>query len=609
MTVAYRAAATMAAGLIFLFSSVAAWGRTHQDLQSRHSTRVLYVANTSEDEDVDPERVEDFRQFLERNFEFVRMTKDSEFQPGIADDVDVIILDGDITKRAGPNFKRPMILLGESFAPIRFAENNGYKLRNQCRTLQEKLYNVDTRHQVFNGPESVSISLDEDYDPVTGRLVRAWKSYRPFTHSQFRNHFAKGMTVSAIPLLDAADSEIIAGGMNKRGDHAIALAREANLFFWGLPASPRHMTAEAKKAFVNAVIYMEQFDGVGQSVRRGTKSRTRIAPLLRDLDHDMNRAWVDNAFPPEVVNRLGYDDVDAYRSLYLPNLDYVYVPPGTSGFAVDEDAKAVGIPNYDLGFLEKNVEMLERSVDAARAQRLLERYTGLSFQTAQDWKQWLELNRDKLYFSDSYGYRFYAGPTGPGPAERELQWAIWEMKPEQPFYFQASVDAVAVGYTLSQPGQAYDDKREIVDLVHQPGVYTTNKGGVMTLVVRLLVGDYAYVPAECPSEDEECKDVTFGVELPEGARWHGDWRRPAAYNDAQNGVAAYRGDTIFTRQLYFTSVPKDSRDVMGRALMKIPGTVQYQLCSQTENGNPDSPDRCRPPMESSFEAAAIVDAG
>ncbi len=55
--------------------------------------------------------------------------------------------------------------------------------------------------------------------------------------------------------------------------------------------------------------------------------------------------------------------------------------------------------------------MLERNDQPELATRLLKRYTQEEFDTAQRWRDWLETNRNRLFFSDVGGFKFFAGPT------------------------------------------------------------------------------------------------------------------------------------------------------------------------------------------------------
>jgi hypothetical protein len=610
---------------IALFLRLSAASAQTQPVEAKQPLSVLYVGGDGDY--VDPERGEDFRRFLEKHFVSVKSAQDTDFTPALAKGVDIIVVDGDIIQRIPTGLRRPMVLLGAKWGPIGIPESRGYKLQDQCRVLTEKLHSLWLDHAIFRGPLPVTPTLTDEFDSVTRRYVQAWKTHEPFFISRY-NSFAKGMTVSGTRLLGAEDSEVIAGGMNERGDHAVALAREANLFHWGPAASPRHMTEEAKRVFVNTIVYMKQFDGAQPTVWRSVKPRSGMAVAFNILTYESNQLenplkggnagdielqeagieastndlhrLIEATFPPQVVKRLGYD-VEKYRALYEPNLGYVHVPHDTTWYTIDEEAKSIGLPNNDLRFLEKCVELLRQPAEAAKARRLLERYTGLSFPDAKAWQHWLESNRERLYFSDYYDYRFYSGPAASAPAQREVRLALSQMKMDESANAAVSVGAVAVSYGVSTPAKTLGRNMEVVDLHHEPGAYRTDKGALVTLVVRVKIADGNFTSARV-SEGKPYEPTKISVELPQGARWHGEWQTPKTYDRMEPGVAEYRGDAVFTRQLYFTSVPKEGRDVFRRVPVSLRGTVRYQACFQA----PHDAVRCLDPRETPFEAKIIV---
>jgi hypothetical protein len=75
--------------------------------------------------------------------------------------------------------------------------------------------------------------------------------------------------------------------------------------------------------------------------------------------------------------------------------------------------KDLGIPsNRRIATLERLVELLEDSKTSATAQRLLKRYTDRDFATPQQGRQWLQQNRNRIFFSDVGGYKFFVVPEG-----------------------------------------------------------------------------------------------------------------------------------------------------------------------------------------------------
>jgi hypothetical protein len=341
------------------------------------------------------------------------------------------------------------------------------------------------------------------------------------------------------------------------------------MFMWGPAGKPSQMTEEGRRVFVNTIVYMKQFDGAKQTVWRSSPVRTDLVQRLKS-DYVKTEDQFRDFLPADVVKRLGTDK-EKYRALYEPNLGYVRIQHGPDVFAVDEDAQSMGIPNNDVRFLEKCVGQLRNPADAPKARRLLERYTGFSFADADAWQSWFDKNRANLYFSDSYDYHFFAGAAGPRPPATIVPGILEGMKISEPNDVDpVSVGAGAAGYfTYGLKGTAY-----------------ASVGGVSTLVVRLKIADgwhtYARVPEGIPYELTK-----INIELPDGFRWHGDWKMPEAHNSDTPGAAEYRGDVIFVRQFYATKPGK----------AKLSGTVHYQTCDV---------EKCLPVADKPFEVSVQV---
>ena len=102
------------------------------------------------------------------------------------------------------------------------------------------------------------------------------------------------------------------------------------------------------------------------------------------------------------------DKPDALKEFLLKNREYMYSEPNAQySLKIDEDAKALGISNRDIKLLYKAVDFLQKGEQTVMAQRILERYTKEKFETAGEWKQWLDTNKNRLFFSDSGGYIWF----------------------------------------------------------------------------------------------------------------------------------------------------------------------------------------------------------
>ncbi len=80
---------------------------------------------------------------------------------------------------------------------------------------------------------------------------------------------------------------------------------------------------------------------------------------------------------------------------------------------IDSELELLGIAsNRKVETLETLIEYLSDKDKAATAGKLLGRYTEETLLTQEQWKKWLDANRDRIYFSDVGGYKFRVVPKG-----------------------------------------------------------------------------------------------------------------------------------------------------------------------------------------------------
>jgi hypothetical protein len=412
---------------------------------------------------------------------------------------------------------------------------------------------VVTSHAIFRAPYAVTPTLTRETNPVTKRPIDAW-----VVHEKLPRIF--GQVVSAEHFRGVADSEIIAGGLNDKGDRGVALVREAHTFYWGFAAAPSQMTDEARKVFVNAVVYIKKFDGHKQTVQRGVFTRSMLLLLLNGNSTAFfsMQFHLEHYFAPEVLAKCGLGK-ERYRDYFMPNIDYAYVPQGHSGIQVDEEAKQLGIPNNDVRLLDRCVAMLEANENPALARTLLERYTRESFPTPQAWRAWFTKSRDQLVFHDSHGYRFFTDAPSAPPTQRQVDEALAALKVDEPNNFEP----VATGAM-------------IVSRIATNSVANAAPGDVVTLVVRMRVAETWHTYAKVPA-DSAMKATVLDIKLPDGLRFVGDWKTPTAKPSYVPDTTIYEGDLLFTRDVLVTNKT---------GLLTVTGTIHFQACD---------PERCQPP--------------
>ena len=226
------------------------------------------------------------------------------------------------------------------------------------------------------------------------------------------------------------DDESLVAGCNGKSYPHTAVGRHGNFLQWGYGEPPSKMTEDGRNLFLNCICYIRKFAGQ--------------PPLVRN--HAMNRrcAFHYKAFAPDLVKKYEGREGELYQlckdNIELLRYEQKQISANTFEFMfpIDSELKDLGIEsNRRIETLEKLIALLASSqaspqtkpgffdrLKAKRAnqkriktaRRLLTRYTGLDFRTHERWRRWLDEHRDRLFFSDFGGYKFYVIPEGYRPA-------------------------------------------------------------------------------------------------------------------------------------------------------------------------------------------------
>lgn len=345
-----------------------------------------------------------------------------------------------------------------------------YKMDWKCLCLGKEALGMRLEHPIFNAPYEVKPTLKyiptpaNFFEHYNGRALAAtmpaWLVQRDAYDD---NGYPSGMVSSGQGFANAPDAEVIAGGVSSMSVDAVSLARHGNFFHWGFSAGPQDMTEEGRLVFINAVHYIARFNGQRPYSRRRYPYPANREDMLdlayglfkgsyeewaeeRKESHEKRQAALKDAqatgkklsaedleelgepvlplsregwlkeqlmeHAQEVVALLGAD-LKAYLPYYEANLEYLR-PAQTAGdwvnYLVDEDVRSLAVSNRSPELLETCVLLLEHNLDAAKAQRLLERYTDQKLKAAEEWRAWLDRNRERLYFSDEDDFRFHVAP-------------------------------------------------------------------------------------------------------------------------------------------------------------------------------------------------------
>lgn len=264
------------------------------------------------------------------------------------------------------------------------------------------------RHEIFQGPFPVDLQFEEADTPENyrhwpggtelGNKLKVWK----VQNKEFPA-VDPGLVSDPYGFGDSPDAEVISSGINSKGPEAVALARHGNFFLWGFSGQPSDMTESGRNSFLNAICYIKKFDRKPPLVRK-TSSGRRWALVYAGYRKDYgDQDFVKRLFPKALLEEFGADG-DKYLKYYQDNLEYLQ--PGENGFEVDTDVKQLGLSNRKIELLDRCATMLEQNDQAEHALRILKRYTTEDFGQPDEWRAWLERNRDRLFFTDTGGYKF-----------------------------------------------------------------------------------------------------------------------------------------------------------------------------------------------------------
>lgn len=495
------------------------------------------------------DRSHDYVSFLQRHFASVTQVEASDLTADQMDACDVMVIDQTVTTLPFGNTKA-CVMIGSAAANT--AQHYGSKIDWLCLCLANEAYFVDAEHPIFHQHFEVTPTLAHKKCKYTTMMIDAWKVEEPQDDP--------GLVSSRRYFENAADSEIVSGGVNMKGVSGVPLVREANRFLWGFAAPPSEMTEEARQVFVNAVVWMRKFDGVQQTEYRGLHPRTTYQSVLSSPY--VNKHNLGKWFSADLLKEHDFDK-EVIRELFTENLPYVTILVGHGQLEIDTDAQQLKTPNNDVASLGKWIQRLDSGDEAETALRLLQRYTGQELKTAEQWKKWFSRNRAELNFDETKGYRFRVSTNG-GSASIE----------------QTLVADDGVGQPSSVAPAIFDIK-----LSGQPeinGATYARAGSKVTLSVRanILSPWHIYAP---DYQNGVNKPTQIDVQLPDGMQFVGEWQVPLA-------TSGLLGDgAIFTRKI------KLSKTFSGNTA--IIGVVNFQTCTDQQ---------CLRPQQLKFELPISV---
>jgi Disulphide bond corrector protein DsbC len=424
--------------------------------------------------------------------------------------------------------------------------------------LDDAAHGVVPSHEVFQKPLKVNLQFEDHPVPPfyrhypggekLGRTMRVWK-----VQTKTFPEVDPGLVSDPYGFADSPDAEVISSGLNSKGPDSVALGRHGNFFLWGFSAPPEYMTPEARKCFVNAVCYIKKFDGQKPIVRKIASGREWALFYAGYLKQYPGQDFIKQMFPPAVLDRLK-NDPEKLVIYYRDHLEYLI--PFNNGFAVDEDVVGLGLSNRKVELLEKCVALLEKGEQEEKALRVLRRYTQEGFSDAQRWRSWLNVHRDRLFFSDTGGFKFLVAPDYlVEPLRRGRLRPVARDASQEP----EPVSPVVATAELS------------------PATARRGQRAVITIRVKMAPPWHIYAAQGSSGPGVA---TTLKLELPAALESLGDWSYPKPIPASDNQMT-YEGAVEFRREL---RVRPDA--AAGR--VSVTCDLGYQACD---------PVSCRPPIK------------
>lgn len=548
-----------------------------QSVIKKENLKVLFVGGTSEisayaQNKPAPEAIEAsvqkrmkaFESLLKTYFTEVTVIRSKDFREELSDNFDVTIFDGmppervplytekdekgnyTVYKNAGflsEDFDNPTLMIAD--ISDRIGRRIGLKLDWYCLCLDAHAYNINTKHQIFNGPFKVKLTIENLPTPKPAlEFQRYYKEQIPATVDMWRVQtqgymtvpdFRVGMVCRPWGFSDSPDTEIISGGVSLKSPDAIAIGRHGNFFHWGFAASPDFMTEEAKTVFANAVSYTAKLKGQRVISRKYDDRKT--------TRHEMFFVY---AREPQ----------DSAKN--AASIPYLYMDKRSrAGLAVDEDAKLLGVPTYDKAILDKAITMLEKGECADVAQRVLDRYTLVTFNSPKGYRDWYEKHKNELFFTESGGFYFMINTKSANVYGND--------------YSLMTIERAARDLKVENP----DNLNPVMAAVK----FVRLESGEIAVIARVKIEKGFHIYAKV-SEREPYIETVADFVAPEGYKPFGARNTPPSVKYGENGTFIYEGDFIFYQKF------------IGKGTGQFTFNFGYQCCDDQI---------CMPPVEKTLK--------
>jgi len=506
------------------------------------------------------------------------------------------------------NYNCPTLCIAEYSNEV--GRSLGIKNDWYCLCLDADAHSWQKDHPIFNGPYKVTLKTSLKPTPTTAKeiaqmygenlpdSIEMW-SVQSKGYSTVQT-YRPGMVSRPDGYCDSPEAENISGGVSIKSIDAVALGRHGNFFHWGFSAAPYDMTEDGKIVFINSIIYISKFketpiarkmddristrhyvDAMKYMVTRKaweannisnrefnkyvleTKKTAKAKQEKGEELTDMEKTYLNfpektepeptySAYVKQRVPQLYHifgDDASEYSRYYDKNRPYFRGGRDLGyGLDIDEDARSLGIANNDVRILDKVISMLEKGEDPAMATRVLHRYTLCRFTTPQEWRNWFDTYKDKMFFTESGGWLWLINTYDKNVPGND--YSILENGKEEVKIPELKNDT--------------DDKNP----VSLSAAANRLEDGTIEVVVRMKIHKGYHTYAQV-SEQEPFIKTEIKIDLPRGYQKVGDLITPVFKKYGTAGTTIYEGDGLFRQK------------IKGTGPAEIKCTISYQCCDNS----------------------------
>ncbi len=514
------------------------------------------------------------------------------------------------------DYSAPTLFLAEASA--KFGGGIGIKSDWYCLCLAGEAYNMDLSHPIFNEPFKVTPTIMEKDIPDEAKTYQDYfEEPVPLKVNMWRvqqldyintEGFRVGMVSRPWGIEDSPEGEIISGGVSAKSHDAASITRHGNFFHWGFSASPKYMTAEAKMVFVNAVAYTASLKGqriIARKYDEIVRTKDLLLPeikgvsdesynshvqMLKDQAEQMKvyvetlkerqakgeelskreKMYMNMPVEAKIPTKEEYlkkkmgkyyeifkGSTKAYQNYWTKNAPYVAYDG--EDFEVDTIMQTLKLDNTKLESLNKLITMYEKGKNVELVKKALDRYTLCTFEKPEQWREWFDTNREKLFFSQSGGWKWLLNTFDPDEPTND-----YDAKP----IYNAAKSIVLTSTDDNEP-------------VAVGATITKLPYGRMAVVVKMKIHDgyHIYSPLV---EAGAFTPTSVEIKLPDG--YYSEPLKYPATVVSSSGTPEYVGEIVF------------SQEIIGTGGDKVDITVKYQCCN---------PSICLPPVEKKIDLAPL----